>query len=202
MKLLTYNESLGSLRAFIPNSLEVIEIIKSCYLKHTSDWSVWKDGSGNQLVINKNKEVSININKNSSILTDEIRDIYFKSNAKTVSNNSIYATIAMTDDMKTYVFWFEGKDKCLRMMLYKEGSWSKHFFPLTSGIDALRFVLLNKITEIGFKSSILPWSIPSPYNLNIKKVWNTSWPPTDNLKEDLLLTNEDVTVRMLDSLGF
>jgi hypothetical protein len=211
MKKLTYSELLESVKAFIPDKPEIISIIKLCGLQPVDEWYSWVDGAGNELCINKNKNknnkrISIKINKESSVLTNNIRDIYFKSDIKSILKNSSYALIALCDDMNTYLLWFKGKDGWLRFLSYKDGDLN-HFFPLTSGFEALRYFFINEFIVKNDKNKInnyilpwavkSPWVIPEPYNLTIKKIWSTLLPISSSMNQDLLQENNKTVLSLI-----
>jgi hypothetical protein len=205
MSKLTYTQLLESVKAFIPNNPYIITIIKTCGLQPVDGWRSWNDGADNKLVINNYKEVNVKINKEASVLTNNIRDIYFKSDIDLVLKNSSYVSIALCDDMKTYFFWFKGNDGWLRFLSYKDGNLN-HLFPLTSGINALRYIFINETANKvvikdrdnnKFNISILPWTIPEPYNLTIKKTWNSFLPISYTMKKELLMNNNEDLLNLI-----
>lgn len=199
------NVALTSVKAFLPNDNEVIKIIDMCDLDPSpKTWRLWTDGNGNNLIIRNDKTVFSKKTKPTTRYPIIIKDIYYKSSAKQISNNSKWAMVSLAESIEESIpnicfLWFLGIDDKLRLVCYMKDAWVENKSPLSSGILSLRTIIKNM--EESYKVIMGSGYISGPYEGNIVKSWAVSWPPSKNFQLDLLLTNRTIGDKILKDCG-
>jgi len=174
---MSYTKKLSSLRAFVPYKKYIIDIVKFCRLKHTSDWRIWVDDYGNKLSVNRIQQPSIIINKNINPQTLELTDLYAKAHIKKLSSINKYSLISIRKNF--YYLWMIDENNILRLCWYKDDILMENPAVLISGINNLKIIIETLDVEL-FK---VVNSIVDPLDKNILMdfSWATSWPPHEDL---------------------
>jgi hypothetical protein len=196
------DKSLVSLRAFIPDDQEVVQIIQLCSLYPTNSWRHWTDYLGHNLVITENKKVVVFKEHPLAPVEKIITDIYHKSYPQQLAQISKRVVIAFGEEDKfgdVCLIWFLGKDNKLRMSLFSKGQWIDNPPPLSSGVKTLRFI----VKHLGVEQ---PESLDSKYvqssflACKITKIWGSNLPMDKNIKLDMLLQNSILASKILPIL--
>jgi hypothetical protein len=201
-----YPKALASVKAYLPEDKEIVRIIEMCDLEPAGKgWRLWTDSLGHNLIIKNNKCITSKKVNPVSRYPFKIKDIHYKSSAKQISNISKWSMISLAESQENGVpnicfLWFLGFDNRLRLLCYMKDEWIENKPPLSSGINTLRTIIKN-IDEISYKVIKGSRYVSGPYEGNIIKSWVSSWPPSNNMKLDILLTNRTIGQKILSDCG-
>ena len=170
-----------SLQAFLPDDNEIIKIIEMCGLElfDKNNWKEWHDNVENKIYVTDDKKLFI---KNIKI-KHKITDIYFKSKPLQIANNSKLVMISVTNN-NNYFVWFVGNDDRIRMLCYINHEWENRL-PLSSNIETIRTIIKNL--------DINDYKVIDGIKIKKESVIKTiisTWPPSQNMKTDMILTNK------------
>jgi len=172
---LDYNKCLINVKAFLPDDKEIIKIIKLCYLEPVkNNWRIWSDNQGNIITLFKNRVV-ISRKINNYLLKAD--DLYLKSPAESIIENSRWAMICLEED--NCVIWLLGVDSRLRHIHYTNGVWIGNVPPMNNGINSIRTVIENLDTD-----KVITY--PN------KKSWAANLPLKPDITKDIFSTNKDI----------
>lgn len=195
----SFEKSIISLRAFLPDDQEIENIIRLCHLRPTISWKHWTDHLGHTLSILENRKVIILKDHPLSPSEKIITDIYHKAPPNKIAANSSHAIIAFAEgDKQSYhaaFIWFLGKDNKLRMCNFSKNEWIENTSPLYSGMKTLRIVSKQIKAGPGIIGSCKELKGPIP--ANVIKAWATPLPIERNIKLDMLLTNNALAVKII-----
>lgn len=193
-------KEIESVKAYLPNDAEILKIIQICQLYPTASWKSWTDHLGNSLNILNDKKV-LSLREHPLAPTDKIiTDIYHKAPPDRISKNSKWAFIAFGEGDKQNnslcFIWLLGNDDRLRLITYYKDGWIENYPPLGCGMKTLRTI----VKHIGIESDNIPnlKEIKGSTAANIIKAWSTPWPPSANIKLDLLLTNKILASKVFE----
>ena len=193
---MNYTKAIINVKASLPEDEEIIKIIEICKLEPTNTWRLWTDNNGHNMIIKNNKTITLKKNNRQPII---VKDIYFKSSAKQIANNSKWAMISLAknkDNANICFLWFLGFDNILRLMCHVKDSCMENKPPLSSGINTLKFIVKNLNVE-NYKTILDSRYINGPYEGNVVKSWITNWPPSENMQLDMLMTNKTISEKIL-----
>lgn len=200
------SKELISLEAYLPKDSEIFKIIEICDLEPIGEgWRLWTDNLGNNMIIKKNKSVVSKKVNPIGRYPFIIKDIYFKSSAKQIADNSNWVMISLAESVDGGVpnicfLWFLGKDNKLRLLCYIKDEWIENKPPLSSGINTLK-TIVNNLEIKKYKVILGSNNISGPYEGNVIKTWVSPWPPEANMKLDILLTNRTIGQKILSDCG-
>lgn len=183
-----------NIKAFFGSKSSEVTITRICRLSSTNSWRKWTDGNGNFLTFKANRVMSII--KNKDIKEDVIKDIYYKADIKSISKRSHTCMISKCD--YCYYIWFLGSDETLRLRILQNGDFLSGFPILHCGVSCLKYFAKN-IHIVGYK--VLMGKLMGPNGENIEKTWVCQWPPNDNMKMDLMLTDKQNGEKILYECG-
>lgn len=194
------DKNLESVKAFLPDDLEVIQIIQICQLYPTNSWRVWVDHLGNSLVILNDKKV-ISLREHPLSPSDKIiTDIYQKAPPNKIAKNSKWALIAFAEGDKNNnqlcFLWMLGNDDRLRIITYVKDGWIENYPPLGCGMKTLRTIAKHLNIEARDISNLK--EIKGSVAANIINAWATSLPLSAGVKLELLLSNKILASKIFE----
>ena len=184
---MSYEKSIVSVKAFLPDDDEIIKIIEICDLQPLKDdWKDWVDSSGFNLHIKKDHSAYIyqSIPSKQNIV---VKDIHFKAPIRGISDNSKLALICFCGEYDACHIWFLGNDDKLKLCTFFKKEWIENRSPLTSGISIPRVIVKN--LNIKDHKSINSIKRLSTVILPVRRSWVTKWPPTNIMILNMMFTN-------------
>jgi hypothetical protein len=177
--MIKHKRLLSSLKAFLPNDKEIIQIIKYCQLSPVDKaWDKWQDIAGNTLNISRLKNISVKIIEKHPKEKQKITDIHLKSPPKSIFKRSPYCLISLDKNDTLYLLMLDN-DKIRYSIFNKQ--WLENEFPITSNIKFLR-VFFKNIKIQDYKEVFIKEN-------NIIKSWVCELPLTEKTKENIELVD-------------
>lgn len=169
-------QSIQSIKAFLPDEPDVESVIRYCDLHPTHDsWKMWTDNLGSFLKVYNNRKVTSFTNNPLSIEEKIVTDLYFKSLPQKIANISRRVFIAQGEDV--CFGWFLGKDDRLRLVTHKDGAWTKNYPVMSCGIQSILPIVTLLNSTIRGRVDIL--NVRGPISASIHSSWVIDWPPSD-----------------------
>lgn len=200
-----YKKALVSVKAYLPEDEEIVRIIEICDLEPSGTWRLWTDDLGHNLIIKNNRSVTSKKVNPVARTPIRIKDIHFKSSAKQIADNSKWVMISLAESVEDGVpnicfLWFLGLDGRLRLLCYMKDEWVENKPPLSSGVHTLRTIVKN-LDSTTYKVIKGSRYVNGPYEGNVVKTWVSTWPPSSNMKLDILMTNRTIGQKILSDCG-
>lgn len=195
---MNYNKALVNVKAFTNNDSNIEKIINICKLEPIcGSWQVWTDNYGYNLIIRKN--ICVRKSKNQEFKT---KDIFLKASIDRLSNESKWVIIIFMKDKNGYscLMGLLSKDDRFRVAHYSNNEWQENVSPLSLGIRTLKLIVSNLNVE-DYKVLTSLRYINIPYEGSFNKAWLGIWPPSNNMKLDILLTNKEFGEKILKDSG-
>lgn len=161
-------QKIESLKAFLPNDKEILDIINLCELKPSiNTWKEWIDIGENILYITENRKLKTKINKIKINENCKVVDIYIKCKISKLLEKSIYIFIILSKNniydiflLAKNLYYFKYKNNKLNICL-----------PLSAGLKKLRKLIKYKKTKHikivnGTGRIIKYYAIKCPININ------------------------------------
>lgn len=172
------SKALASLKAFLPEQGDVIQIVELCRLFPMKDsWRKWTDHLGNFLQVHNNKKVVSFEHHPEEIKDVKVTDIFYKSHPSKIAQISKHAFIATgkdDHDNQIVFIWFLGNNDRLRLVTSCNGEWIQNYSPMICGIDTLRPIIRSLSSEKLIRVPIL--KVTGTVAAQISKSWSTPWP--------------------------
>lgn len=172
------SKALASLRAFLSEQDDIIQIVKLCHLFPMKDsWRKWTDHLGNFFQVHNNKKVISFEHHPEEIKDIKVTDVFYKSHPKKIAKISKHAFIAIgKDDQDNQIvfIWFLGQDDRLRLVTSCNGEWIRNYSPMICGVETLRPIVRSLSEEKLTRVPIL--RVAETVAAQISKSWSTPWP--------------------------
>lgn len=156
-----------TVKAYLEEGHFFIKIIEICKLRSVKDWRRWTDAYGNELVLDRNKNLHLFKNKLNATITPS--DIFFKAYPADIIKMSKWYTVAFAGGLDHSIyFWCMGNDDVLRLCVFIKGDWAENQPPLSMGVPATR-----KIVELFAESEqdVISTSVGLD-EFEISKMWS------------------------------
>lgn len=188
------NKALVNVMAFLDDK-DLGSIITYCGLEPVNGWQEWTDNAGNELHIKEDQSIKI---KKSKVVNFKSYDLYYRATPSKIADESKWALLAkgMKNGEECMFIWFVSNDNKLRLLSCVEGR-CKNKSPLTSGINTLKYIIKNMSSS---EVKLAPIDmIEPPVKCHIDMAISTSWPPPNDLDNNVADILKDILSQFEDA---